>query len=74
METLRNYLFELEAAGLLPDMFQYGFLINALVAALMIGPLLGGMGSLVVIKRLAFFSEAVGTRGTDWHRHRYFAG
>lgn len=60
METLRNYLFELEAAGYLPDMFQYGFLINALVAALMIGPLLGGMGSLVVIKRLAFFSEAVG--------------
>lgn len=60
MEPLRNYLFELEAAGYLPDMFQYGFLINALVAALMIGPLLGGMGSLVVIKRLAFFSEAVG--------------
>lgn len=60
MESLRQYLFELQAAGTLPEMFQYGFLINALVAALMIGPLLGGMGSLVVIKRLAFFSEAVG--------------
>lgn len=60
MESLRNTLFELQAAGYLPDMFQYGFLINGLVAALMIGPLLGGMGSLVVIKRLAFFSEAVG--------------
>ncbi len=60
MESLRLYLFDLEANGYLPEMFQYGFLINALVAALMIGPLLGGMGSLVVIKRLAFFSEAVG--------------
>lgn len=60
MDSLRQTLFELEAAGHLPAMFQYGFLINALVAALMIGPLLGGMGSLVVIKRLAFFSEAVG--------------
>lgn len=60
MEALRNTLFDLQASGLLPEMFQYGFLINGLVAALMIGPLLGGMGSLVVIKRLAFFSEAVG--------------
>lgn len=60
MESLRNTLFELQASGYLPDMFQYGFLINGLVAALMMGPLLGGMGSLVVIKRLAFFSEAVG--------------
>ncbi|WP_028469073.1 metal ABC transporter permease [Neptunomonas japonica] len=60
MEFIRSYLFELQASGYLPEMFQYGFLINALIAALMIGPLLGGMGSLVVIKRLAFFSEAVG--------------
>lgn len=60
MEFIRNYLFELQASGHLPEMFQYGFLINALIAALMVGPLLGGMGSLVVIKRLAFFSEAVG--------------
>ena len=60
MEFIRSYLFELQASGHLPEMFQYGFLINALIAALMVGPLLGGMGSLVVIKRLAFFSEAVG--------------
>jgi len=60
METLRNWAFEMQAQGTLPSIFEYGFLINALVAALIIGPLLGGMGSLVVIKRLAFFSEAVG--------------
>ncbi|EAR60215.1 metal ABC transporter permease [Neptuniibacter caesariensis] len=60
MESLRNWAFQLQAEGVLPGIFEYGFLINALVAALIIGPLLGGMGSLVVIKRLAFFSEAVG--------------
>ncbi|MCP4595298.1 metal ABC transporter permease [Neptuniibacter sp.] len=60
MEALRNWVFQLQDEGVLPGIFEYGFLINALVAALIIGPLLGGMGSLVVIKRLAFFSEAVG--------------
>ncbi len=30
------------------------------VAALILGPLLGGLGTLVIAKRLAFFSEAVG--------------
>lgn len=60
MEALRDWAFALQAQGTLPSIFEYGFLVNALVAALIIGPLLGGMGSLVVIKRLAFFSEAVG--------------
>lgn len=60
MEALRLWVFEQQAEGMLPNMFEYGFLVNAIVAALLIGPLLGGMGSLVVIKRLAFFSEAVG--------------
>jgi len=46
--------------GWLPDMFSYGFLVNAFLAALMIGPLLGALGTLVVVKRLAFLSEAVG--------------
>lgn len=46
--------------GLLPQMFAYEFLINALFASVMIGPLLGLLGTLVVVKRLAFLSEAVG--------------
>ncbi|MFC3149797.1 metal ABC transporter permease [Litoribrevibacter euphylliae] len=46
--------------GWLPEMFGYEFLINALLASLMIGPLLGLLGTLVVVKRLAFLSEAVG--------------
>lgn len=60
MEMLRQITFNLYAAGILPEMFQYGFLTNALVASLIIGPLLGALGPLVVVKRLAFFSEAVG--------------
>ena len=60
MESLRQTIFSLQAAGHLPEMFQYAFLINALVAACIIGPLLGALGPLVVVKRLAFFSEAVG--------------
>lgn len=47
--------------GHLPQIFAYEFLINALFASLMIGPLLGLLGTLVVVKRLAFLSEAVGT-------------
>lgn len=46
--------------GWLAPMFSYEFLINAMLASLMIGPLLGLLGTLVVVKRLAFLSEAVG--------------
>jgi len=47
-------------AGYLPAPLFYGFVVNALMAGLVIGPVLGGLGTLVVIKRFAFFSEAVG--------------
>ncbi|PWB30932.1 metal ABC transporter permease [Pseudomonas sp. SDI] len=48
------------SAGYLPQALAYGFVVNALLAGLMIGPVLGGLGTLVVVKRFAFFSEAVG--------------
>ncbi len=64
MTDLINYLQQLGAqgvtAGILPESFKYAFVINSLICALLIGPLLGGIGTMVVIKRLAFFSEAVG--------------
>jgi zinc transport system permease protein len=59
-EPLRSAVQEAAAAGWLPGSLTYGFLINALFAGLVIGPVLGGLGTLVVTKRLAFFSEAVG--------------
>lgn len=60
MEVIYSIFNELVQAGWLPEMFSYSFLINALIATLMIGPTLGALGTLVVVKRLAFLSEAVG--------------
>lgn len=44
----------------LPQAFLYEFVINALLCSLLIGPLLGALGTMVVVKRMAFFSQAVG--------------
>lgn len=59
-EILRGLIQGWAGAGLLPSGLGHGFLVNALLSGLMIGPVLGGLGTLVVTKRLAFFSEAVG--------------
>ena len=60
MDTLRLLASQGAQAGWLSESFSYAFMVNALVAALLVGPLLGGLGTLVIAKRLAFFSEAVG--------------
>ncbi|MBS1155869.1 MAG: putative cation transporter, permease protein [Proteobacteria bacterium] len=64
MNALFDILRELAQAGAtsgwLPASLAYGFVVNAVIAGLMIGPVLGGLGTLVVVKRFAFFSEAVG--------------
>lgn len=60
LEALHSLADSLVAAGALPAMFSYGFLVNAFVVSLIVGPLLGALGTLVVVKRLAFLSEAVG--------------
>ena len=59
-EELRLLIQGWAASGYLPEALAYGFVVNALLAGLMIGPVLGGLGTLVVVKRFAFFSEAVG--------------
>ncbi len=46
--------------GLLPESFTYGFMVNALLCALLIGPSLGAIGTMVIAKRMAFFSTAIG--------------
>ena len=46
--------------GLLPDAFRYPFMAYGLEAALVLSLLLGGMSHLVVARRLAFFSAALG--------------
>ncbi|MBC3413309.1 MULTISPECIES: metal ABC transporter permease [Pseudomonas] len=59
-EAFRELIQHWATAGYLPEALAYGFVVNALLAGLMIGPVLGGLGTLVVVKRFAFFSEAVG--------------
>ena len=46
--------------GLLPAAIFFQFVGNAVIAGLIIGPLLGALGTMVVVKRMAFFSQAIG--------------
>ena len=39
---------------------EYGFMRNALIAVLIITPLFGLMGTMIVNKKMAFFSDALG--------------
>ncbi len=59
-DTVRTPLLEMAKEGLLPEFFQYAFVVNALFCSFLIGPVLGGVGTMVVMKRLAFFSQSVG--------------
>ncbi len=59
-ENLRIFIIALAEQGRIPDSFKYGFVINAIICALLIGPILGAIGTMVVAKKMAFFSEAVG--------------
>lgn len=60
LEPLRAFFKAGAAEGWLPAALGYGFVVNALVCALLLGPLLGGIGTVVVTKRLAFFAQAIG--------------
>lgn len=59
-DAIRETIQVWATAGVVPSSLAYGFVVNALLAGLIIGPVLGGLGTLVVVKRFAFFSEAVG--------------
>src|SRR5687767_3354944 len=59
-EAIRQYVLHLVDNGTLPLGFAYGFVVNAIICGIFIGPLLGGIGTMVVVKRMAFFSQAIG--------------
>jgi zinc transport system permease protein len=46
--------------GWLPEDFQYPFLVRGFLCVLLLAPLLGGLSHLVVARRMAFFSAALG--------------
>lgn len=60
MELIRNFFIDIANMGYLPEYFKYTFVINSIIASLLIGPVLGGIGTMVVTKKMAFFSEAIG--------------
>ncbi len=59
-DLLRQLIIGLADEGIIHYTFLYEFVVNGFLCALVIGPLLGGIGTMVVIKRMAFFSQAVG--------------
>lgn len=60
MDAVYQAIVQAAKAGYLPQMFTHTFMIRGLLAAVMVGPLLGGIGTLVVTKRLAFFTQTIG--------------
>lgn len=59
-EGLRHLLQQWAQLSFMPDSLRYAFVANSLISIIIIGPVLGALGTMVVSKRLAFFSNAVG--------------
>jgi len=60
VSALYAWAAELANRGTLPEVFQYAFFVRGLISVALLAPLLGGMSHLVVVRRLSFFSAALG--------------
>lgn len=60
MTSLYEWVASLAQRGVLPGDFQYPFLVRGFLCVLLLAPLLGGLSHLVVARRMAFFSAALG--------------
>ncbi|VWL85713.1 metal ABC transporter permease [Oceanivirga miroungae] len=60
LNLFREYIISLSLNSYLPSFMQYNFVINALISAIFLGPILGIFGTLIITKKMAFFSEAIG--------------
>lgn len=60
MEWIYEWIGGMAQSGYLPDIFEHAFMIRGMIAALLIGPALGGMGTVVVTKKLSFFTQTIG--------------
>lgn len=60
MSALYAWFADLAGRGILPSDFQYPFLIRGILSVLILAPVLGGLSHLVVTRRMAFFSAALG--------------
>jgi zinc transport system permease protein len=60
MTGFYSWVAGLAERGVLPSDFQYPFLIRGFLCVLVLAPILGGLSHLVVTRRMAFFSAALG--------------
>ena len=60
MTPLYDWLAGLARAGTIPSIFEYPFFARGVLAVMVLAPLLGGISHLVVARRMAFFSTALG--------------
>jgi zinc transport system permease protein len=60
MSAIYSWIGGLAQNGVLPSDFQYPFLVRGFLCVLLLAPLLGGLSHLVVARRMAFFSAALG--------------
>lgn len=60
MEFIYQYITSLAKAGYLPDIFEHAFMARGILAACLVGPVLGGLGTVVVAKKMAFFTQTIG--------------
>lgn len=60
MTSFYMWVGDLARNGTLPSDFQYPFLIRGFFCVLVLAPMLGGLSHLVVTRRMAFFSAALG--------------
>ena len=60
LEPVYDLVRSLVGIGWLPAIFEHTFMIRGLLASLIIGPLLGGVGTVVVTRKLSFFTQTIG--------------
>jgi len=60
MEWLYGIISSWAKAGYLPAIFEHTFMIRGMLAAIIIGPLLGCLGTVVTTKKLSFFTQTIG--------------
>jgi zinc transport system permease protein len=60
MTPFYTWVTGLAHSGVLPADFQYPFLVRGFLCVLLLTPMLGGLSHLVVARRMAFFSAALG--------------
>ena len=60
MEFVYDLIKSWAQAGFLPSFLEHTFMIRGFLAAFVIGPLLGAIGTMVVTRKLSFFTQTIG--------------